>query len=125
LLNAVPLLGAWAAAAKLADDRNVIAFWKILVGVPLFAVWASAAVISSIASGHAGFALAYVAITAFGLSLYYRTKKVAVAVYNGVFRASERPKALAYRDAVLAALKQTGTETAEREVCRELYCFAE
>ena len=29
----------WLAARQFADDRNVIALWRILVGVPLFVIW--------------------------------------------------------------------------------------
>lgn len=36
MLNMLPLAGGYAAARKMADDRNVIALWRILVGTPLF-----------------------------------------------------------------------------------------
>lgn len=36
VLNVLPLAGGYAAAKKMADDRNVVALWRILVGTPLF-----------------------------------------------------------------------------------------
>lgn len=38
VLNLLPLLGAYIAAKKMADDTNVVALWRILVGTPLFAI---------------------------------------------------------------------------------------
>jgi hypothetical protein len=125
LLNAVPLLGGWVAACTLADDRNVIALWKILVGVPLFAVWAIAIAVTCIAFGQPWLPAAYAAITGLGVSLYYRTKKLAVAVYNGCFFDSLRPRILAFRQAVLSETYRANEETSHEEVAHELCCFAE
>ncbi|NME99426.1 1-acyl-sn-glycerol-3-phosphate acyltransferase [Aneurinibacillus aneurinilyticus] len=38
VLNFLPLFGAYIAARKMADDTNVIALWRILVGTPLFVI---------------------------------------------------------------------------------------
>ena len=107
LFNAIPLFGTWAAASKLADDRNVIAFWKIIVGAPIFVFWSGAVTVFGFISGRLGLLAAYWIFTLLGHSLYYRTRKLMVTVYNGYFHAAFRPKMIAYREAVLSALEQT------------------
>jgi 1-acyl-sn-glycerol-3-phosphate acyltransferase len=104
LLNFLPLAGAWFAANKFADDQNVVALWKILVGVPLAAIWALVLTLLSLIDGSPWLLLAYAGITSLGLSLFYRTRKLLITVHNGLLQPSLRPRLLAFRDAILAAL---------------------
>jgi 1-acyl-sn-glycerol-3-phosphate acyltransferase len=39
VVNFPPLLAGWLAGRKFADDLNVIALWRILMGLPLFVIW--------------------------------------------------------------------------------------
>ncbi len=83
-LNLPPLVAGWLAARKFADDRNVIALWRIMVGLPLFLIWFS--VIAILLAFGAGWiwSLGYVLLSLAALKSLYRTKKLAVAVWNGL-----------------------------------------
>ena len=83
LVNFPPLLLGWLAARKLADDLNVIALWRILVGLPVFLVWAAGMVAGLVAFAGAWWAFGYIILTIFSLAFLYRTRKLAVAVWNG------------------------------------------
>ncbi|MEI7953534.1 MAG: 1-acyl-sn-glycerol-3-phosphate acyltransferase [Verrucomicrobiota bacterium] len=84
LLNLPPLLAAWLAARRFADAPNVIALWRTLVGVPLTAIWAvgMAATIPYCAGWF--WSLGYLLLTLVAIKSLYRTKKLAVAVWNGL-----------------------------------------
>ena len=59
--NVVPLAGAYLASRRLADGRNTIALWRLLVGAPLCAAWAAAWLVLGAVAGVAwplGWALA-------------------------------------------------------------------
>lgn len=103
LLNLPPFLAGWFAGAKFADDTNVISLWKMMVGVSLFAIWSAAATVSLLLT-HPILALPYLALTGTALWLYYRVKKLAVAVHNGFRYPEAGPRLLAFRESVLAAL---------------------
>lgn len=103
LLNLPPFLAGWFAGTQFPDDTNVISLWKIMVGVPLFAIWSVLATVSLLQT-HPALALSYVALTGAALWLYYRVKKLAVAVHNGFRHPEVRPRLLAFRESVLAAL---------------------
>jgi 1-acyl-sn-glycerol-3-phosphate acyltransferase len=106
VLNLPPVVaGAWA-GAKLADDRNVIALWRILVGVPVFALWAIASVVAMLVFLGPWWMLAYVGLTWLGLHCVYRARKLAVALHNVVFASSLRPKLLAVHRLVLETLPE-------------------
>jgi hypothetical protein len=106
LLNLVPFAAAGWAASRFADGPNVIALWRILVGVPAWLLWVMAWGVACLLGGQPVWFLAYGACTGLTLLLYYRVKKLGVAVHNVLFHADLRPAALRLRETVLAALPQ-------------------
>jgi 1-acyl-sn-glycerol-3-phosphate acyltransferase len=82
LLNLPPLLAALAASRALADGRNVIALWRILVGLPLLCFWILALALIAAANGAAVLFALYAVLSALGFAAFYRTQKLAVSVYN-------------------------------------------
>ena len=103
-LNLPPFLAGWIAGKKLPDDRNVISLWKILAGIPVFVLWVVALVLAAILSGKLLWLAAYVAVTCVGLKLYYRFKKLAVAIHNGLLCPKLRARMLAFRETVIHSL---------------------
>ena len=109
-MNLPPLAAAWWAGRTFPDDRNVISLWRILAGVPAFALWSLAVAVTLVASSHSSWLAGYVVASGLGLWLYYRVKKLAVAVHNGLRHPDLRARVLAFRQTVLAALEeQPGT----------------
>ena len=104
VLNLPPFLAGWFAGKKFPDDRNVISLWKILVGVPIFVLWMVCLTLTLLVLGKFWWLAAYGAATWLGLKSYYRFKKVAVAVHNGVCRPALRPRMLAFHKTVLQSL---------------------
>ncbi len=85
LFNLPPLMLAWFAARRLADGKNVISLWRILVGVPLGLVWAGVMLLLiGWLHGLAGMA-AYLFFTVAALKCFRRVMKLCVAVWNGAF----------------------------------------
>jgi hypothetical protein len=103
-LNLPPFLAGWIAGKKLPDDRNVISLWKILAGIPVFVLWVVALVLAAILSGKLLWLAAYVGVTCVGLKLYYRFKKLAVAIHNGLLCPKLRARMLAFRETVIHSL---------------------
>ncbi|PYJ81139.1 MAG: hypothetical protein DME22_21885 [Verrucomicrobia bacterium] len=101
LLNLPPLLGAWWAGKKFPDGPNVISLWRVLVGAPLFLLWVAVMAMVAIVSGRWPWFGLYALTTFSGLKLYYRVKKLAVAVHNGLRYPELRPQVLAFRETVL------------------------
>lgn len=83
-LNFPPLLAGWLAARCFADERNVIALWRILAGLPVFLIWFPCMIVATGLSAGWQWAAGYVLLTAAALKLHYRVKKLAVAVWNGM-----------------------------------------
>lgn len=104
LANLPPFLGAWAAGMKFPDDRNVISLWKILVGVPLWILWAGFVALLLLLPGKPVLLAAYALLTWAGLKLYYRAKKLAVAVWNGILHRELGARLLDFRETVLRSL---------------------
>lgn len=104
ILNAPPLLASYFAGRKFPDGPNVISLWKILVGVPALLLWIGAVGVACLWTRHPGWLLGYGALTWVGLELYYRVKKLGVAVYNGFRYPQLRPAMLAFRETVLRNL---------------------
>jgi 1-acyl-sn-glycerol-3-phosphate acyltransferase len=71
LANALPLAAASLAGRRLADARNTIALWRILVGLPAFVAWTLGVAIACLVAGRPWWLVAYVALTAAGLALYH------------------------------------------------------
>ena len=70
ILNALPVAAAHYAGKRLADARNTISLWRVLVGTPLAASWAVAIAVIAGVSDHWWAIGAYAGITALGLALY-------------------------------------------------------
>lgn len=107
-VNAPPLVAGWWAGRAFPDDRNVIALWRILVGVPLFVLWVLALGSAAAALGHLPAFALYLAVTGVGLASWYRVRKLFVAVVNGLAHPDVRPHLLAFRATLLGALPDDG-----------------
>ena len=107
LLNLPALLAGWLAARRLADDRNVIALWRILVGLPVLLVWFVAMLILTGFAGGWWWAAGYVGLTFTALKLFYRVRKLSVAVWNGLASRDLRSAALAFHQRVLNTISLT------------------
>jgi 1-acyl-sn-glycerol-3-phosphate acyltransferase len=106
LLNLPPFVAGWVAGKKLPDDRNVISLWKVLVGIPTFILWIGLITAVSLFAGKIAWLAAYGAITWAGVHLYYRVKKLAVAVHNGLVYPKLKPLMLRFRETVLQNLPE-------------------
>ena len=104
LVNGVPLLGGYVAGRVLPDDTNVIALWRILVGLPLLALWVLALALVAVWTGFPWAFGLYLLVTVIGHRLYYRVKKLLVAVGNFLLHPGLRPRLLAFREHLLKAL---------------------
>ena len=82
--NLPPLFAAWLVARKRADDLNVIALWRILIGLPVFLVWFGVVSVSLALVAGWFWLVGYVLLTLLALKALYRVKKLAVAVWNGL-----------------------------------------
>lgn len=100
LANLPPLLAGWFAGKKFADGRNVIALWRILVGLPVFLLWfcLAALVLAIYAGGIA--ALAYAGLTFLALQLWTPARKLAVGVSNAIGHRALRAPLQALREAL-------------------------
>ncbi|MES2981504.1 MAG: 1-acyl-sn-glycerol-3-phosphate acyltransferase [Verrucomicrobiota bacterium] len=85
VVNFPPLALGWIAGWKLADDRNVIALWRLMVGLPVFLIWLVMVVVLLTVFSNGWWSAGYVLLTVVSLETIYRTKKVAVSVWNGLF----------------------------------------
>ena len=70
LLNLPVLVGAWLAGRRLADARNTIALWRLMAGAPLGTLWILFVAATAVATGNAGYLVAYAALTTAGLMCY-------------------------------------------------------
>jgi len=104
VVNLPPFLAGWWAGRTFPDDRNVISLWRILVGIPVFALWILTLVSIAVTTGTLIWFCAYAVITFAGLKLYYRVKKLGVAVANGIRQPALRPRMLAFHELVLTEL---------------------
>ena len=107
LVNFPPLLAGWLAARKFADDRNVIALWRVLVGLPFFVMWFG--IVTLLLAFFAGWwwALGYALLTLAALKSLYRTKKLAVAVWNGLAHRALARQAHEFHQSVLQTISPT------------------
>jgi len=103
-VNLPPLLAGWIAGKKFPDGLNVVALWRILVGAPLFVAWVVFTLAISCVTKKPLLAVSYLLITLLALLLYYRVKKLAVAVHNGLRFPALRPAMLEFRRTVLESL---------------------
>ena len=101
VMNLPPLLVAWLAARKLADDLNVIALWRILVGLPVFVLWFGVMSVSLALFAGWLWMVGYALLTLVSLESIYRVKKLFVAVWNGLAHRDLAESAHAFHQAVL------------------------
>jgi len=85
----------------ISDDVNVVSLWKVLVGIPAFLIWILFACALCVGIGKAIWFLGYVIVTWAGLHLYYRVKKLTVAVHNGLRYPQLRRAMLRFRETVI------------------------
>jgi 1-acyl-sn-glycerol-3-phosphate acyltransferase len=84
LVNLPPLILGALAARWLPDDRNVVAFWRALIGVPCAVLWAAAVILALLVSGAPWIALSYLVVSILGLRSIRPLKMRAVAVHNAL-----------------------------------------
>ena len=112
LVNLPPLLAGGLGARILADDRNVIALWRILVGLPVLAVWSVALTATLIATAGWPWALGYVVLSVAALKSWYRAKKLAVATGNGLRHADLGARVRAFHRHLLQTVsRQAAADT--------------
>lgn len=104
LLNLPPLLAAWLAARHFADARNVIALWRILVGLPLGVVWFVGVGLTLAWVAGWPWMLGYGLLTLAALKALYRAKKLAVAVWNGLAHPDLTHMAQEFQQALIESL---------------------
>lgn len=93
--NAPSALAGFVASRMLPNDKNVIAFWRTIVGAPAAVVWSLVVTSTLVALGHAGIACGYVGTSVLGTRAYRYFRQLSVAVYNGVFARAVRAPLLA------------------------------
>jgi 1-acyl-sn-glycerol-3-phosphate acyltransferase len=104
LANLPPLLAGWLAARKFADGPNVIALWRILVGLPSLVIWIGCVAVGLLFFGGWLWLLVYALLTLTALKLLYRVKKLAVAAWNGLMHRPLARRAHEFHEAVLETL---------------------
>ena len=104
LINLPALAAGWVAGEKFPDDRNVISLWRILVGVPVFVLWMTALTVTLLLLGKIGWLMALGVATWLGMKLYYRFKKLAVIVHNGIRHPVLRLNMLRFHQTVVQSL---------------------
>lgn len=85
LLNLPPLLLGALAGRWLPDDRNVVAFWRALVGLPCAAFWAAITTGTLLLKGAPWLALGYIVLSTVGMRWIRPLKMRAVSVHNALF----------------------------------------
>ena len=104
ILNAPVLSAGYLASRRLPDDRNVIAFWRLVVALPAALVWSSAATLFfSLTCGLLWTAL-YWFLTIAGMTSWYRFRKLSVALANGLLHRGERADLLALHGKIVGLL---------------------
>ena len=104
MVNVPPLLIGWLAGRKFADGPNVIALWRILVGVPLFGIWMGVVTILLALCGGGWWLLGYGLLTLAALKSLYRVRKLAVAVWNGLAQRALARSAHEFHQSVVQTL---------------------
>lgn len=111
LLNAPPLLASYLAGKFWADDRNVISLWRVLVGIPATLIWLVLLALLSGITGHGALFAGYLLVSVLGFQSFYRVKKLAVTIYNGLRFPRLRKAALQFHHTVLDSLSHEHTTT--------------
>jgi hypothetical protein len=104
LLNLPPLLaGAWA-GRKFPDEANVVALWRILVGVPILILWSTLVLATCVFTGHAFVAALYLVVTFAAIKLSRRTRNIAIEINNGLRHRDLRERAMRFHQLLLNTL---------------------
>jgi hypothetical protein len=82
--NLPPLILSMAVGAKLADARNVVALWRILVGIPALGLWAIAVALAALMLDAPWLFVLYAGVSLLGVAAFYRTVKLGVSVHNAI-----------------------------------------
>lgn len=96
ILNAPPLLLGACAGAKFADAPNVIALWRILIGVPALLIWWAVLAVATVFAGKLEWVFGGILISTVGLLLSRRAVKVSIAFLNAVRFPALRKRMLAF-----------------------------
>lgn len=75
-LNAPPLAAAYLVSRQMADDRNVISLWKMLVGIPSWIFWCSAVIVATLLVNEAWLLVVYLVITVTGIKSYAFVREI-------------------------------------------------
>lgn len=102
--NLPPVLAGYWASRTLPDDRNVIAFWRTLVGPPVALLWAGLFGSALFATWGLPALSLYAATSIVGLKMFYRFRKLSVAVFNSLFAPHLKQPLLAFRSQLLRSL---------------------
>lgn len=105
VLNGPPLLAGYFASRKLPDDLNVVAFWRAAIGIPSGLLWCVATIVLLLCLGKIWVAVAYLGVTWAGISMFYRFRKLTVAVHNSICASQIRQSLLAFHQALLRTLQ--------------------
>jgi len=100
-LNVLPLAAASWAGWRFPDDRNVIALWRLLVGLPALVIWLIAVGVVAGVLAEWRLLAGYALLSLVGTLAWYRYKKLGVATLNGLAHPGLRAPMLAFRAAVL------------------------
>ena len=103
-LNVLPLAAATWAGWRFPDDRNVIALWRLLVGLPALVLWVIAIGVVAVVLAEWRLLAGYALLSLIGTHAWYRYKKLGVATLNGLAHPGLREPMLAFREAVLREL---------------------
>lgn len=104
-LNFLPLLAGYVASRKLPDDLNVVAFWRTAIGVPAGLLWCLAIIALLLGFGHPWLAVAYLGVSLTGVRMYYRFRKLGVALHNHLRAEQIRQPLLAFHQTLLRVMQ--------------------
>lgn len=93
----VLLAGYWGSRV-LPDDRNVVAYWRLVVALPAAALWCPLMMVALGYAWGSAAVLAYVTVSLAGVRMVYRFRKLSVAVFNSLFARRLRQPLLALHD---------------------------
>src|SRR4029078_7020444 len=101
LLNLPPLLAGALAGRKFPDEANVVALWRILVGVPILFLWSTLVLATCVITGHAFLAALYPVVTFAVSKLSRRTRNIAIEINNGLRHRDLRERAMRFHQLLL------------------------
>lgn len=99
-VNAPVLTAARLLAARLADDRNVISLYRLLVGLPLMIIWGGLTLAAFVWFGHPWIWAISLSLSLIGLGSYDTVKRSWTALWNRTRSAQFQPEFEAFMRAV-------------------------